>query len=329
MNFVIVGTNFISDTFLEAANTLSDFHLYGVCSRQRETGQSFLAKHNCEHAKVFTSVEQVCADPNVQCVYIASPNSFHEHQAVMCLSSGKHVLGEKPSAANSRQLENIIKASESNNCLYMEALMTTHLPNFRRIEEAIVKIGKVRKYIGQFSQYSSRYDKHKRGEKVNTFLPDYANGALVDIGIYPLYTAVALFGKPESVLASGLMLDSGVDGAGDLILHYPDKQAVISYSKINNGDNISEIQGELGRIQISGPSLLEQVDLYLNDGTHERLSEQCNDHFMAHEVEHFIALVAAGKTQSPINTFELSRQVIAILDDARAQIGVIYPSDSE
>ena len=45
MNFVIVGTNFISDTLLAAANTLNDFNLYGVCSRAVSSGEAFLAKH--------------------------------------------------------------------------------------------------------------------------------------------------------------------------------------------------------------------------------------------------------------------------------------------
>lgn len=41
MNFVIVGTNFISDTLLAAAKTVSDFTLYGVCSRATESGAAF------------------------------------------------------------------------------------------------------------------------------------------------------------------------------------------------------------------------------------------------------------------------------------------------
>ncbi len=69
----------------------------------------------------------------------------------------------------------------------MEAMMTTHLPNFTNLKHAMAKIGTPRKFIGQYSQYSSRYDKYKNGERPNTFLPEFANGALVDLGIYPLY----------------------------------------------------------------------------------------------------------------------------------------------
>ena len=133
MNFVIVGTNFISDTLLSAAKEIEHFSLYGVCSREQQTGEAFLIKHDAQNAKVFTNIEQVCEDPSVDAVYIAAPNSLHKDYAVMCLKAGKHVLGEKPSAANSKELESIVQAAKTHQRLYMEAMMTTHLPNLSLI----------------------------------------------------------------------------------------------------------------------------------------------------------------------------------------------------
>lgn len=327
MNFVIVGTNFISDTLLSAAQTVDDFTLYGVCSRQTQSGQAFLTKHGINSAKVFTNIEQVCADDSVDAVYVAAPNSLHKSYAIQCLEAKKHVLGEKPSAANSDELSAIIKAAKQHQRLYMEAMMTTHLPNFFLLKEALTKIGTPRKYIGQYSQYSSRYDKYKNGERPNTFQPEFANGALVDLGIYPLYVLLALWGAPNTVKASGVLLETGVDGAGDILLNYTDKQAVISYSKISQGDNFTEIQGEKGRIRIEGVSLLKRMQFIGNDGTVEELSQPFDEHFMRHEVEHFIKAANAGQIESSVNTHQLSTQVMGILDDARKQLRVIYPSD--
>ena len=328
MNFVIVGTNFISDTLLDAANTLADFNLYGVCSRALSSGEAFLAKHpQNTHAKTFTSIEQVCQDECVDAVYIAAPNSLHKQYAVRCLNAGKHVLGEKPSAANSQELKEIIATAKQNQCLYMEAMMTTHLPNFTLLKQALSRIGTPRKYIGQYSQYSSRYDKYKNGERPNTFLPEFANGALVDLGIYPLYLLIALWGAPQSVNASGVILDTGVDGAGDVLLNYSNKQAVISYSKISQGDNITEIQGELGRMRIEAVSQLKKVEFIANNGESEIISEQFDEHFMKFEVAHFMQLIAKKQWESDVNTFALSLDVMNVLDEARKQLGVIYPND--
>jgi predicted dehydrogenase len=330
MNFVIVGTNFISDTLLAAANTLEGFNLYGVCSRAQSSAKAFLAKHPQNvQAKIFTSIEQVCQDHNIDAVYIAAPNSLHKQYAVMCLKAGKHVLGEKPSAANSRELTAIIAAAKKHQRLYMEAMMTTHLPNFALLQQAMVKIGTPRKYIGQYSQYSSRYDKYKNGERPNTFLPEFANGALVDLGIYPLYLLIALWGVPNNVSASGVLLDTGVDGAGDVSLNYADKQAVISYSKISQGDNITEIQGELGRIRIEAVSQLRKVEFIANNGERELVSIAFDEHFMKFEVEHFMKLASQNQFESDVNTHQLSLNVMNVLDEARAQLGVIYPNDKQ
>ncbi len=327
MNFVIVGTNFISDTLLAAAKQIKEFKLYGVCSRQLETGQAFLAKHDLATAKIFTDIQQVCQDKHVDAVYIAAPNSLHKEYAVKCLQADKHVLGEKPSAANSKELEAIIQAAKTHQRLYMEAMMTTHLPNFAVLKSALTKIGTPRKYIGQYSQYSSRYDRYKNGERPNTFLPEFANGALVDLGIYPVYILLALWGAPQSVKASGVLLETGVDGAGDLLLNYVDKQAVISYSKISQGDNFTEIQGEQGRIRIEAVSLLKRIQFISNNGTVEELSKPYDEHFMRFELEHFICVSKKGKIESNINTHLLSKQVMTVLDEARKQLGVIYSSD--
>jgi len=328
MNFVIVGTNFISDTLLKAANTLIDFNLYGVCSRATTSGEAFLAKHpKNTQAKIFTSIEQVCQDEHVDAVYIAAPNSLHQLYAVQCLAAAKHVLGEKPAAANSAELAAIIATAKKHQCLYMEAMMTTHLPNFALLQQAMLKIGTPRKFIGQYSQYSSRYDKYKNGERPNTFLPQFANGALVDLGIYPLYLLIALWGAPNSVHASGVLLDTGVDGAGDVLLNYHDKQAVISYSKISQGDNITEIQGELGRIRIEAVSQLKKVEFIANNGERELLSQPFDEHFMKYEVDHFMQMVTQKAPQSDINTHQLSVDVMHVLDTARAQLGVVYPND--
>ncbi|EWH05334.1 oxidoreductase [Pseudoalteromonas lipolytica SCSIO 04301] len=329
MKFVIVGTNFISDTFLDAATHVEEFDLYGVCSREESTARSFLAKHTSNNAKVFTSIDEVCHDNQVEAVYIAAPNSLHKHYAVMCLAAGKHVLGEKPSAANSTELNEIILAAKKHQHLYMEAMMTTHLPNFAILKHALTKIGTPRKYIGQYSQYSSRYDKYKNGDRPNTFLPEFANGALVDLGIYPLYVLLALWGAPQSVQASGVLLETGVDGAGDVLLNYADKQAVISYSKISQGDNFTEIQGEKGRIRIEAVSLLKRMQFIGNDGTVEELAQPFDEHFMRYEVSHFIAAAKAGHIESAVNTHTLSKQVMDVLDTARAQLGVVYPADND
>lgn len=329
LRFAMIGTNFISANFLQAAALIEDFELVAIYSRQKKTAKDFIVANQIPlDTVIYTDMAELQKDPSIDAVYIASPNSFHASQAIALLNAGKHVLGEKPSASNKAELLDIIASAKANNRCYMEALLTTHMPNYAQLKKHLPRIGTPRKYIGQYCQYSSRYEMFKQGERPNAFLPKFSNGALVDIGIYPLYPIVDLWGEPNIVRAQSIMLETGVDGATDLLLDWEDKQASISCSKISDGHNYTEIQGELGRIEIYFISTVSKIHIYLNTGETEELSIPQKDEVMFYELTHFMSIIREGRIESDINTWTLSNQVMTIIDEARKQAGIIYPSDS-
>lgn len=330
MRFGIVGTNVISGAFVRAAKKVSGIELQGVLSRKEQSAHRFIEKHldDVGAVKIYTDINHLARDNEIDAVYIASPNSLHCEQAVLLLNAGKHVLGEKPSATNVVELERIYAAARQNQRCYMEALLTTHMPNYKVLKEHLHRIGVPRKYIGQYCQYSSRYNLYKNGERINTFMPEFSNGALMDLGIYPLSPVIDLWGMPEKIQANSLFLDSGVDGATDLLLDYGDKQASVSCSKISNGHNLTEIQGELGRIEIDFVSYIGKIHLYLNDGTVENLGVQQDQDVMRYEIEHFVQLIKQGSIESDINSWSFSQSVLSVIEQARKQIGLVYPGDN-
>ena len=89
-------------------------------------------------------------------------------------------------------------------------MKTSYLPNLQVCREALSSLGNIRRAHFSYCQYSSRYQKYLNGENPNTFNPEFSNGSLMDIGIYPLTATIELFGKPTSVSACGSLLDSGV-----------------------------------------------------------------------------------------------------------------------
>lgn len=151
----------------------------------------------------------------------------------------------------------------------------------------------------------------------------------MDLGIYCVYPLVALFGKPDVVKATGVMLDSGVDGEGSIVLQYGGMDAVIMYSKITHSSLPSEIQGENGSIVIDKISEIGKVEIQYRNGTTEDLSQQTNSKSMYYEAKEFIELIKAGRTESSVNTFENSLVTMGIMDEARKQIGLVYPADSK
>lgn len=326
MRFGIIGTNWITETFIEAARVHEAFELTAVYSRTEEQARTFAAKVGCPHT--FTDIAQMAESGEIDAVYIASPNSLHAGQAIACMDRGIHVLCEKPAASNAAEFRAMIEAAERNCVMLMEAVKTTYMPNFAAIREHLPKIGQVRRYFASYCQYSSRYDAYKQGTLLNAFNPEFSNGSLMDLGIYCVYPLAVLFGKPDRILANGHLLASGTDGEGSILASYKDMDAIIMYSKITHSNLPTEIQGETATMVIDRISQPEKVEIRYRDGSVEDVTRPMEKPTMFYELEAFIELVCAGKRQSDVNSFANSLLTLEIMDEARAQMGLVFPTDT-
>ncbi|MCQ6281713.1 Gfo/Idh/MocA family protein [Bacillus sp. EB600] len=322
----VVGTNWITDQLLDAAKPVKNFELTAVYSRTSERANEFANKYNVEN--IFTNLEEMASSSIIDAVYIATPNSYHAQQAILFLKNRKHVLCEKPLAANATEVKKMVETAKLNNVLLMEAMKSTLLPNFKIIQNNLHKVGQIRKFFSSYCQYSSRYDKYKEGIVLNAFNRIYANGALMDLGIYCLYPLIALFGEPRDIKATSIMLESGVDGEGSVLLKYEDKEAVVMYSKISNSYLPSEIQGENGCMIIDKLHTPEQVEIRYNDGSIEQLTVEQPYPVMYYEVKEFLDLIENRDTESSINSYKNSYKTMKVMDRIREQIGLNYPNDN-
>jgi len=327
VRFGVIGTSQITESFLQATSQLENVFVSAVYSRTSERAAEFAKKYGV--ILTFTNYEDLAKSAEIDAVYIASPNSFHAQQAILFMNYGKHVLCEKPIASNASEVQEMIQTARVNNVLLMEALKPTLVPNFKSVQQHIHKLGKVRRYMASYCQYSSRYDAYKEGVVSNIFNPVFSGGSLMDIGIYCLYPLVVLFGKPLEIRANGYLLESGVDGEGSILLKYEDMEAVIMYSKITQSRLPCEIQGEEGNMTIDKMNVPEQVEIYYRNGTVENITRLQKNHSMFYEVKEFIELIQAGKMESSINSYANSLAVMEIIDEARKQIGVVFPSDEK
>ncbi|CAM4485545.1 oxidoreductase, NAD-binding domain protein [Paenibacillus sp. oral taxon 786 str. D14] len=325
IRFATIGTNWITERFIQAALETEQFALTAVYSRTEEKGREFAAKFG--DPQVYTDLKALAASSDVDAVYIASPNSFHAEQAILMMDHGKHVLCEKPMASNAAEVRRMIEAARRNDVLLMEALKSTLMPNFRAVQDNLYKIGQVRRYFSSYCQYSSRYDAFKQGKVMNAFNPAFSSGALMDLGIYCIYPMVTLFGKPESVQASAIMLSSGVDGEGSLVVRYPEMDGVIMYSKITDSYLPTEIQGEYGTIVIDRINQPYEVKILYRDGTTEELTCFQPQESMYYEALEFIELILSGKRESQINTHARSLAVAELMEEARRQFGLRFAAD--
>ena len=257
IRFAIVGTNWITRQFVEAAQQTGAMTLTAVYSRTLEQAQAFNKDYGVAH--LFLSLEQMAASDEIDAVYLASPNALHCEQALLFLRHKKHVICEKPLASNLHEAEQMIACARENGVVLFEAFKTASLPNFLALRQALPQIGRLRKALFNYCQYSSRYPRYLNGERPNTFEPRWSNGSIMDIGYYSLASALALWGDPLRVQAQATLLESGVDGHGSVIMDYGDFDVTLLHSKVSDSHIPSEIQGEEGSLVIEKLSESQRV----------------------------------------------------------------------
>ena len=326
VRFGVIGTNFIVDKVLEAARLDHRFELTAIYSRTQERADEFAKKHNVPHT--FTSLEDMLSSNLIDAVYIASPNSLHASQSILCMQHGKHVFCEKPFASNANEVKAMIAAAEKYNVTLMEAMKPTMTPNFSTIKDNLKEIGTIRKYFSCYCQYSSRYDKLKEGVILNAFNPSLSNGAVMDLGVYTIYPMVVLFGRPKKIRATGLKLFTGADGQGSVNFEYEGMDATVMYSKIADSSLPTEIQGEEGTITADRINIINKVTLKKRGGEEIIISTPNPTHEYYFEVAEFIDLIQKNERESTINSLENSLITIEIIDEIRKQLEIIYPADS-
>lgn len=348
VRFGIVGTGRISDWVLKGAVLDPRFEAAAVCSRSQENAEAFAAKHNIP--KTFIDVAEMASDPEIDAIYIGTPNHTHHDLAIKCMSLGKHVLCEKPLASNAVEVKEMISAARRGGVLLMEAMISTLSPNFRMVQERLKSLGTVRNYSGVFCQFSSKYDLLKRilsGEDdspvPSSFNPDRAGGALMDIGIYPIYPMITLFGRPESVKASVLTIDvptsSGmmpVDMQGSAVFEYDGMTASATYSKIADSRLRTEISCEGGILSLDQIHITRQVDFIPHGAPtsgrssgpqKEDITVPCDPDEYLCEFKEFIDILERGGLESENNSLGNSLAVAEVMDEIRRQARVVFPSD--
>ncbi|KMV34699.1 Gfo/Idh/MocA family protein [Franconibacter pulveris] len=325
IRFAVVGTNWITRQFVDAAHETGKYQLTAVYSRTLEQAQHFASDYPVEH--LFTSLAALAQSDAVDAVYIASPNSLHAEQACLFLNHKKHVICEKPLASTLREAQAVIACARENQVVLFEAFKTASLPNFLALRQALPKVGRLRKALFNYCQYSSRYQRYLDGENPNTFNPAFSNGSIMDIGYYCLASTVALWGEPDAVIASACLLESGVDAHGTVVLRYGDADVTLLHSKVSDSTLPSEIQGEAGSLVIEKLSECQRLTFVPRGGRVQELTQGQHINTMLYEAETFAGLVSANQVEHP--ALEVSLITAKLLTEIRAQTGVVFPADSQ
>lgn len=327
----IIGTNWITEQFIKAAHETGEYQLHSVYSRSLEKGLAFGETFNV--TDIYDDMTMFLENPELDVVYIASPNSLHFAQSKSALLAGKHVIVEKPAVTTQKEWLELIEVAKENNCFLFEAARNIHEKSFAQVAKLLPGNEDILGGNLNFMKYSSRYDQVLAGEEPNIFSPKFAGGALMDLGIYVVYAAVAWFGKPESGQYFCRKIATGVDGIGTIILRYPNFDITMQTGKIANSDLTSEIYTKEKTIKLNGVNSISTVEIQeLNHTTQEELVVTAEENPMVEEATDFAKVIQNPLDQENQANYQkwlaIGTIVHELMEEFRKQGNIKFPSDN-
>ena len=319
----IIGLGKIAAKFAEDLQRVKGAQLYAVASRSEERATEFAKRWNAP--QTYGSYEALAAAPNIDVVYIATPHVGHAAATLLCLRSGKAVLCEKPFAMDSAEVAEMVSTARETKVFLMEAIWTRILPATLQLLEWIEsgKLGRVQSLTADFGFRANPDPKRRLYNKA------LGGGALLDIGIYPVFLAQLLFGSPVTIEGLARMGATGVDLEDNLLLRFAnDQHARLHATLAHHTPSDAWIYGTEGRVHLKGRwHESKAVTLYPNEGDPVRV-ELAADFKGGRgynlEAEHVMDCLQRGLTESPALPLDFSVQLMQTLDRIRAEIGLVY-----
>jgi len=316
----MIGCGRIAQRFAEGIKALPDAALAAVYSRRAENVAAFVAEHG---GAPFDNVEALLAS-DVDAVYIATLPDSHAAYCIAAFRAGKHVLCEKPAAVNLKQLDEVLAVAKETGLLFMEGMKPPFYPLYQKLKKHLLTdpIGKIG-YVRAGSSVADIDPKHPN------FSYDLIGGSLMQIGIYEAFLAIDWVGKTEAVQAMGRFNGTQLDMFSVFQTMHQDggyAQLYAGFDAHGKGDAL--ICGTLGNVTIHknwwNPA---KSTIHYLDGRVVELDEPFTAGGLNYEIAHFCELIKTGQKESSIISHEISRQMIAMIDEARRQVGLIYPGE--
>ncbi|MCI9094260.1 MAG: Gfo/Idh/MocA family oxidoreductase [Coprobacillus sp.] len=327
MKLGIVGSGMIVEDLLSFIDNIPNIQLIHISGTKRseEKVKNLCKKHHFKRCS--TSYDQLLNDEEVDTIYVALPNHLHYEYTRQALQANKNVILEKPFTSTIEEAQELEKLAIENHLFLWEAITNQYLPNFYKVKELLPKLGRIKIVECNFSQYSSRYNAFKEGNILPAFDYTKSGGALMDLNIYNIHFVVGLFGKPINIEYYP-NIERNIDTSGILILDYGSFKCVCIGSKDCKAPLSNNIQGDEGCIHIETPvAIIETIDMFMNDGTKETITENKNVHKMYEEFMAFEKMYQEKNYQKCYEMLKHSLLVTEVQTIARRKAGMLFPAD--
>ncbi len=320
----ILGAGNIANAFATGLSALSDAQLWAVGSRSLAKARAFAVEYGAPRA--YGSYEALVSDDEVDAVYVATPHVFHQEHTLLALEQGKAVLCEKPFALNRLEAETMIRAARDKKLFLMEAMWTRLLPHVVKALELAGSgaIGEVRQLTADFG-FRDDFDPESR-----IFDPALGGGALLDVGVYPLWLSQAIFGEPSDIASFANLGETGVDEEAAILLrHARGELSLLSSAVRLTTPHEATIIGTKGNIRLL-PSWWRPSGLVLqrNGLEPEAVEVPHVGNGYTYEAAEVGRCLREGRLESEVLPLKDTLAVMRTMDELRAAWGLVYPGET-
>ena len=171
------------------------------------------------NAKLYRSVEELCADKDLQFIVVNTPTHLHFEHAKLVLQSGKNMVIEKPFAVTVKEAEELTALAEKNN-LFLSVYQNRRYDGDYRAVKAVIEKG----LLGEIREVEIRYDRYRTnfGGKQHKEGDMPGAGILYDLSPHLVDQAIQLFGFPNALFADLIKMrdDVAVPDYFELLFYY-------------------------------------------------------------------------------------------------------------
>jgi len=298
------------------ARSIDELQVVAIAARDRARAQAFARKHGIP--RVHANYADLLDDPEIDAVYNPLPNGLHAEWAIRALRAGKHVLCEKPFAANAEQARQMAQAAAESGLVLSEAFAYRTHPLAARMKAIIDAgdLGVVRHIEAQFCFLLPSPGNIR-------FRYELAGGALMDCGCYPISLIRYLAGaEPGVVSARARLLGPQVDFRMQAALAFADGRTANLVCDMFSPAifrSFVRVQGNAGEMRVLNPYHPHWFhQLTLRNGRTTRREHVAGENVYVSQLRAFIKAVR-GEAQLSTNPGDASgnmRVIDAIYEKA-------------